>query len=252
MKTKQAFWVFVLALVVAVAAGAVSWYASRAKITGSTLEERVASVCRLAADRPHGWTGALAEAAMDANEPPELRRAALAGLTGVKDGKVRQAFEQGLSNEDAQLRAIAAGGVGAFGDKPAADALVALMDGDKDAGVRHAAMAGLARCDDPRGIVSLLQRAEDRGKPAPDRLAAMTALAGRLLATLGADHRPENTAKWANLVQRLKRMHIVQKAFADAGVALVQRPQDIIGPDAHPERGDRELDEPDGEHEHDD
>ena len=225
-----------VALAVLVCAGAVTialLAARSAEVTGETPEERVASVCRIARNRPPGARRALARAAADGN--PAVRRAAMAGLSHVLEAEDRAVFEKGTRDPDGRVRAIAADTLGLFRDGAAADVLVKLIESDPSEEVRAAAVRGLARCDDPRSIVVLLETA-DKDNSGNIKLVAMKGLL-RKFAGRKADRRdPSDEAGWRDLIQRWKWDERVRNAYAAAGVPLIDRPKDIIGKVWHPER----------------
>ncbi len=229
------------AIVVLIVAGAATaaliaagYWMSRARVEGRTTPERIASICRIAADRPPGAGDALARAAVE--EPDaEVRRAAAVALGQFVCPECRPAVERAASDASPRVREAGAETLGLYGDGRAADVLVKLARGDGDVGVRLAALRGLGRCDDPRSFVVLLDLAERGGTIEIQRQAA-GALAGKLGARLDGRHDPRNPTVWRDLLQRFRRIEAVRKAHAELSVPLVDRPQDRLGPDRHPER----------------
>jgi HEAT repeat protein len=206
-----------------------------ADVGGKTPEERVASVADVAARRPRGAAKALGRAVTDRS--PEVRRAAMAGLAHVLEPEHRPVVENGTRDSDGRVRALAADTLGLFGDREATDVLVRLIENDPDPRVRIAAIRGLAKCKDPRSIVVLLETA-DKGPTQSIRLEAMRFLCWKFKANVRAMRDPDNEALWRDLIQRWKRDGRVRDAYAAASVPLVDRPQDILGKDWHPERHD--------------
>jgi HEAT repeat protein len=206
----------------------------RARVEGDTPRERIASICRIAADRPRGAGEALARAAVE--EPdPEVRRAAAAALGQFVCPECRPAVERAASDDSPRVRQAGAETLSLYRDGRAAEVLVKLARGDGDNGVRRAALRGLRRCDDPRAFVVLLDVAE-RGDTIEMQRQAAAALAGKLGARLDGRHDPSNPPVWRDLLQRFRRIEAVRKAHAELSAPLADRPQDLLGTDSHPER----------------
>jgi HEAT repeat protein len=80
--------------------------------------------------------------------PPDLLEAtaqALAGiaLKGNGDQRIQAALKDLSGSDRSSIRSLAAAGLGAFSAQPAVDSLLALVNGDKDPGVRRAAVVAL-------------------------------------------------------------------------------------------------------------
>jgi len=209
--------------------------ATGAEVTGETPQERVAAVHQVAARRPRGAARALARAAEDRS--PEVRRAAVAGLAHVLEDDHRPVVEKATRDADAGVRAVSADTLGVYGDREAADRLIQLIETDPDEQVRLAALRGLSKCKDPRSIVVLLETA-DKGKTKRVRLQAMKFLSWKFKANVRAMRDPGYVPGWKDLIQRWKWDLRVRDAYAAAGAELIDRPQDILGRDWHPERRD--------------
>ncbi len=229
------------AIVVLIVAGAATaalfaagYWMSRARIEGDSPRERIASICRIAADRPPRAGAALARAAVEETDA-EVRRAAAVALGQFLCPECRSAVERAASDASARVRQAGAETLSLYRDGRAADVLVKLAGSDGDVGVRLAALRGLGRCDDPRSFVVLLDVAE-RGDTMEMQRQAMRALAGKVGARLDGRRDPRNPPGWRDLLQRFRRIEVVRKAHAELGVPLVDRPGDLLGPDRHPER----------------
>lgn len=205
------------------------------EVSGETPEQRLESVRRLAAQRPPGSSGALAKAARS-DSSPQVRREAIAALTYSLRPDDRAILEEGTRDQNAGVRAIAADTLGLFGDGVAADVLIPLIQSDPDEQVRIAAIRGLVRCKDPRATVVLLETA-DKGPGLEVKREAMKGFLRRYEVRLDESRRdPANDATWRDLIQRLKMNKRVRDDYAAAGVPIVDRPQDVLSKDAHPER----------------
>ena len=207
--------------------------AARAKVRGDTPGERIASIGRIAADRPSGASGALAAAVDDPD--PGVRVAALTALARFVSPRHRPVIEKALVDPDGEVRRAAAATLGQYGDSAAVERLIELVQADSDTDAQLGALAGLRCCDDPRSIVTLLHIAETHGNMAV-REQAMRSLLGKLGATLGKAHTPRDPRRWRDLVQRLKRSRPVRDAYAATATPLVMRPGDEIGGRLHPDR----------------
>jgi len=64
----------------------------------------------------------------------------------------------------------------------------------------------------------------------------MRSLLGKLGATLGKAHTPQDQRRWRDLVQRLKRSGPVRDAYAATSTPLIMRPGDEIGGHRHVDR----------------
>jgi len=234
VKNLKAIGVLAGALVCAGLVAIAMFAAARAEVSGESPDERLASVRSIAARRPSGAADALARAAAN-DTSARVREAALAGLTHCLEPKHRSVVEDGTRDADAGVRAIAADTLGLYADSPSADVLIKLIQNDPDERVRLAACRGLARCDDPRSIVVLLETA-DKSKRKGIRLQAMKSLLVKFKGKLSEKRDPGNEAVWRDLVQRFKWDQRVRDAYSAAGARLVDRPQDILGKDWHPER----------------
>ena len=223
------------ALVVAAALGAYCVF-GRADISGEKPSERIAAIHEITAERPWRTAEVLAEAAE--NDPsPQVRAEAIAGLSRVLAPEHRGVVEKGTTDPDARIRAISADVLGGYRDKPAADVLARLIKTDKDEEVVEGALRGLARCDDPKSIVWLLETAADESRSGAVKLVAMKGLLRKFGARLPDDRDPEDEPGWRDLIQRWKRHPIIRNAYAAVPeVQLVDHPEHLIGTDHHKDR----------------
>ena len=209
---------------------------SPVEVSGDTPAERIASIHEITVRRPRGAGNALARAAAD-DPSPAVRAEALAALSQFLEPEHRSVVEKGTTDSDVRVRIIAVEVLGVFDDKAAAEALaeVVARGPDEDERVIHAALRGLVSCHDPIAVVTLFEIASE-GNSREVKLVAMKSLLRKYNGTppKGAD--PKNQAVWRDLAQRWRRSFPIKDAYAAAGVELIDRPQDIIGHDYHPER----------------
>ncbi len=136
-----------IAVALTAAAFALSRWASRARITGDTREQRIESICRVADERRWGAGDALARAAE--NEPDEsVRRAALVALAGFLKPRYRRVVDAGTANGSPVVRAAAAGTLGLYDDDAAAKRLGQLLravEKNDNPQVRQQALLSLLR-----------------------------------------------------------------------------------------------------------
>jgi HEAT repeat protein len=207
---------------------AIMFLSGEPDVTVGTPEQRVEAVVRLASERSSGAKNALLAATRDAS--PKVRRTALVGLSHMLDDeKVRPAIEKAIKDEDAGVRAIGAEALGQFNDGPATGELIGLLENESESeSVRKAALRGLVNCDDSRAIVAMIELASRRDAPLEVRRqslkSALRKAHGRLLP--GRD--PTNDRLWRDLIQRFKNDQRVRRAYAEAGVELVDHPEDIV------------------------
>jgi HEAT repeat protein len=208
----------------------VLWSTGRPDVTSGSEQDRAADVIRIGSQRPLGARDSLSTAAQD--ESPIVRRAAIVGLTQIRDSEDRPVIEKAVRDKDAGVRAVAAESLGQFNDAPATGELIRLLETDPDESVRIAALRGLVDCDDPRAIVAMVETA---GKDASYEIklqagrSALRKAGGRLL----PDRNPGDDVLWRDLIQRLKNDYRIRQAYAAAGVPLVDHPDDIAKRDLH-------------------
>jgi HEAT repeat protein len=231
----------VLAIILASAGvlAVVLWSTGRPDVTSGSEQDRAAAVIRIASQRPLGARDSLSTAAQD--ESPIVRRAAIVGLTQMmaaedrpvieKDHPViekdRMVIEKAVRDKDSIVRAVAAESLGKFNDAPATGELIRLLETDPDASVRIAALRGLVDCDDPRAIVAMVETASKDASYEIRLQAGRSALrkaGGRLL----PDRKPENDALWRELIQVIKNDQRIRRAYAAAGVPLIDHPDDAV------------------------
>ena len=209
-------WILVLAVGIALAGGVV-WVLGldRAKVAGGTPDERIASICRLADERPWGAAGAIAAAAGDPH--PAVRQAVMVALSKfVDDAAYRPAVEAGVADEDATVRAAAAATLGLYADGPAVDRLGALLKGDPSERGRLAATRGLARTRRPRAIVLLVKAMETNESPNV-RYRAMEVLMAHLGLSFDVSPDPRDPVVWSRAVRAVRLFPAVRAAYRAAG-----------------------------------
>jgi len=211
----------------------VLWSTGRPDVTGGSEQDRAAAVIRIAAQRPLGARGSLATAAQDTS--PIVRRAAIVGLTQIMDSEDRPVIAKAIGDKDATVRAVAAESLGQFNDAPSTSELIRLLETDPDESVRIAALRGLVDCDDPRAIVAMVETA---GKDVSYEIklqagkSVLRKAGGRLL----PGRTPDNDVLWRDMIQRLKNDSRIRRAYAAAGVGLIDHPEDIAIRSLHGER----------------
>ena len=211
----------------------VLWSTGRPDVTSGSEQDRAAAVARIAGQRPLGARDSLSTAAQD--ESPMVRKAAIVGLTQMMDAQDRPVIERAVQDKDAGVRAVAAESLGQFNDAPSTGELIRLLETDPDESVRIAALRGLVDCEDPRAIVAMVETA---GKDASYEIklqAGRTALrkaGGRLL----PDRNPGDDVLWRDQIQRMKNDQRIRRAYAAAGVPLIDHPEDMVKRDLHGER----------------
>lgn len=226
-KGKKTVFVAVAAVVVAVAAVTLLVVCfSSAEVSGQTVSDRVGDVCRLTDDRPGGAVKALARAA-EGDPEPSVRQAAVVGLGRFEGPDARQAVERALADPSSRVRAAAAGTLGLFGDRAAADRLGALAASNATLVERKASVLGLARCDSDRSIVWLLETAEKTADMTVQH-AAIRALFRKLgMRYVGSG--PSNRVQWLDHVELVKDFAKVKDAYRHAGRTLERHPENLRG-----------------------
>jgi HEAT repeat protein len=211
----------------------VLWSTGRPDVTSGSEQDRAAAVARIAGKRPLGARDSLSTAAQD--ESPMVRKAAIVGLTQMMDAQDRPVIERAVQDKDAGVRAVAAESLGQFNDAPSTGELIRLLETDPDESVRIAALRGLVDCDDPRAIVAMVETA---GKDASYEIklqagrSALRKAGGRLL----PGRNPGDDVLWRDQIQRMKNDQRIRRAYAAAGVPLIDHPEDMVKRDLHGER----------------
>lgn len=180
-----------------------------AKIEGDTPGERIASINRLAEDRPDGTADAIAAAATA--EPHALvRQAALMALDKMGDVRHRSAFEAGTRDVAPWAREVATKALGRFGDDDSVRRLGELLAKDPAGGVRVAAARALGRIATPPAVTMLAESIE-KNHHRPVRYEALAALEV-LLERHGPDAKaPWEPARWNRLKAEVDRLRPLAK-----------------------------------------
>jgi len=207
--------VLVIACVVAVAAAA--WRFRRAKVTGDTAEQRIASVIRIADDRPRGYAQALARAALG-DPDAQVRSTALACLNGNRIPDVRSAVMEASRDDDPQVRKSACISLMACDDEATVKRLAEICHEDTDADVRDAAFVALAANESPHATVALMAMMEG-GDTSEMRLAAAWGMIDK--ANMSLEPTPKDSHKWGDMIEGLKLSSGVQAAFEQTNTPLV-------------------------------
>jgi len=198
--------------------------------------ERIAAIYRMAVERPRGAGKVLARAA-ESDPSAAVRQAAVGALVHFLEPEFRAAVVKCTGDENARVRAVAAGTLGRYGDGEAADVLAEMVARDGEEQVVLAALNGLADCEAPMAIVALLETAE-KGHSDKVRMVAMRSLLRKYEGKVPDNVEPDDPKRWPDLLQRWRRFDQIKNAYAAARVELIDRPGDIIGGDRHPERRD--------------
>jgi hypothetical protein len=196
------------------------------RIPGTTTQERIASICRLADQRPRRAGDLLAEAAAD-DPDGSVRQAALVALARFPERGSRSAVEACVGDPSPVIRATAAATLGVYQDEAAADRLGAVAGADPDVQARLGAVTGLGRNKTPQSLMWLLETAE-KDPNAQVQFMAIKELHRRLGMKYIGDE-PAKVANWPRqagfVVEYLKEYPQIQEAYAKTGRALVARPE---------------------------
>ena len=205
-------------------------------VSSGDVSQRIGAIRAIAADPASDAGETLARAA--ASDPsPRVRREALAGLSHFLKPEHREVVQKSTKDADAGVREIAVDVLGLYADKSATADLIEIVKKEPEEQVRQAALRGLVRCDDPKAIVALLERAE-HGATRETKLIAMKGLLRKLGVKMSRDRDPKDGPGWRDLIQRWKQSRRIRKAYigADKLGELDSKPQDLLGKDWHPER----------------
>ena len=218
-------YIFVAVAVVAVAiVTALTMAFSRARVTGDTPDERIASISRLAARAPLGAGQAIAGAATD-DPDPKVRQVAMVSLGRFVDPSIRPAVEAGARDADAGVRQAAADALALYDDAPAAGRLADMAENDSADEVRLRALQAMGRCSAPEAVVTLVEAmetgAEDKQARAVHVLARKYSINARALT-------PANRKQWLHIIEVIKKAPGVDEAFRRLARPLVRHPENLI------------------------
>ena len=200
-----------VAVGVVVAAALVAAAVSRGQVAGDTPAEQIASICRLADERPWGAADAIAAAA-GGKANPSVRKAALIALGRFTRARDRGIVDSATTDAAAEVRAGAALTLGVYGDGAAADRLGKLLATDPDEQVRLAAVTGVGRVGGDKAIV-LLAEAMENNDNAKVQSRAMVVLLRQLKLRHPNPPDPGDKARWGALVRKIRGMSPIQDAF---------------------------------------
>ena len=236
LSRSNAIWILAGLFACAGAVALIMRSAVSADVEDGSDDERLASVQRIASSSPPGARAALVRAARN-DTSARVRKVALISLGHIRSDEDRGVFEDSTRDKDARVRAVAADSLGSYADSAAVGVLVDLVRNDPSDRVRIGALRGLARCDDPRAVVCLLNTAE-AGRTNEIKLQAMRSIFVTLRANIRQLRDPRDQARWRDMIQRLKWHENIRNAYAAVGAELVHHPEHILGKDWHPERRD--------------
>ncbi|MGB2821300.1 MAG: HEAT repeat domain-containing protein [Phycisphaerae bacterium] len=185
--------------------------------------ERVRKTAAISNEQPRGGGKVLVRALTDPN--PDVRKAALLGLSGYIAPEHRRAIEQATRDQHPEVRAGAATTLSLYKDDAAAETLGKLLSRDANEVVRLAAASGLGLNPSQKAIVSLLENAEKNPSPRA-RYQAMRALLSKLGLRFYRKVDPRGGREWRALVEEMKHSRIVREAYASCGASLVHHPED--------------------------
>jgi len=204
-------------VIVCVVTVAAVWRFRRAKVTGDTAEQRIASVIRIADDKPRGYAEVLADTAR--NDPDEaVRSIAVASLHGSPGPIARDAIDAGTQDENSKVRKSACISLMARNDQAAVDRLTEICRDDVDKDVRHTAFVALAANKSPYATVALMDMMENGATP---ELCLEAAWAMGDLANMRVVPNPEELVKWADMIEGLKMSTIVQATYDQTNTPLI-------------------------------
>ncbi len=227
-----------VAVVVVVVATAGLLVASRARVTGETPDERIASICRLADEQPWGAGDVLAEAVAEEDDA-KVRRAAVVALSKFMPDQ-RSAIEGATRDDALSVRVAAAGTLGRCADQDAAERLGEMLnDAKEDDNVRAAAIAALVGNESATAVVLLVEAMEKH--PSQGMRDCATAALVKEYKFLQVKPHPEAVAKYRQgpetraqflfMKETFKMLDRTKEAFAELGQPLELHPENLIKPD---------------------
>ena len=207
----RSWWVLILAIVMLVAAAVWVIGLAPAKLSGRTPAERIASICRVADQRPWGAGKAVAAAAVGDSDA-SVRAAALVALGKFIDESAhREVVESAAGDGDPGVRSAAATTLGLYRDEAAVDRLSELLSSDRSEQVRMAAALGLIRTGRPRGILVLVEAMASNDNPNV-QFRAMEVLTNSFNIRFRTPRDPRDRAAWAQRVGVIRNVPTVRYA----------------------------------------
>ncbi|MCP4375168.1 MAG: HEAT repeat domain-containing protein, partial [bacterium] len=177
-------------------------------VSSGTTEERISAIHTVAASGSKETARILA-GVVSSDAPPAVRREALAGMVHHPEPNHRPAIKKSVKDASPAVREIAVSALSMYKDKDATADLIEVVREEPEERVRHAALRGLVRCEDPTSIVTLLDRAENGDTNETKRI-AMKGLLRKLGVRMSVDRDPKDGRGWRDLIQRWKESRRVQ------------------------------------------
>ena len=206
-----------LVIVCVVAVAAAAWRFRRARVTGDTAEQRIASVIKIANDRPRGYAQALADAALG-DPDARVRSTALACLNGNLVPDARSAVMEATHDDDPQVRESACISLMACDDQATVQRLTAICHEETDEDVRQAALLALAANESPYAAVALMTMVE-QGETPELRQGAAKAMIDKV--NIAVTELPEDQRTWDNMVEAFRMSLVVDAAYDQTGTPMV-------------------------------
>ena len=183
----------------------------RAEALGRTVEERIASLCRLADERPRGAGEAVMTVAKG-DPDASVRAAALVALSKfIEEPDYRPIVESAVDDPDPRVRAAAAATLGLYRDEAAVDKLRELLSSDASEQVRFAAARGLMRTGSQRAILVLVEAMASNDNPNVQHR-AMEVLTDSFNISFATPVDPRDRAAWAKRVAVMRGIPTVRLA----------------------------------------
>ncbi len=212
-------------IIVAAVAAYFTFGTAPSKVTGSTPEEQVDSVNRIIAGGSSKAPSVLAQAAVN-NPYPQVREAAILGMSQSLRPEVRPVIETALNDPSPQVRSAAAKVLGAFNDEPAVEKLAEVCAKDPEPAVRIGAVTGLGRNNDTRAIIALREIIESNTNRETQHRAIKEIYKKTDVTYVGDD--PVEVKDWKKYAlyqsEKVKQFPAVKAAYAKAGIPLPRYP----------------------------
>ncbi len=199
------------------------------KVTGSTPGERIASINKLADNKPWGAGKAIADA-INGETDPSVREAALAAISNFPDSAYRPEVEKAAKDPSMIVRVAAVRTLTVYKDDQAIGMLAQIIQTDPNSEVRSMACVSMAQIDKPMVVYYLMDVAEN-GKENASRAVAAQMLLGMLGLHMDPSMvNPEDQAMWLNVIETIKAWPYIQHCYKEIDKPLVRHPEHLLKP----------------------
>lgn len=199
------------------------------KVTGNTPSERIASINKLADEKPWGAGKAIA-AAINSESDPSVREAAISAIVNFPDSSYRSEVEKAAKDPSATVRMAAVRVMTIYKDDRAIDTLLQVMQSDPNSDIRSMACMSMAQIDKPIVAYHLMNLAETGNEPVSQAMALQMLLGMVGVHTEPGAITPQDQALWLSTIEGVKGWPYIQNCYKELNKPLVRHPEHQLKP----------------------